>query len=427
MNVSDSELIETLLIKKGYQKVDHPQKADLLFVNTCSIREHAEDKVHSLLGRYNLLKRNNPYMIIGVLGCMAQSLKDDILENKPYVDIVLGPDSYRRLPEILTRHQKDEKNVVDTKLSKYEVYDDLFPNRKGGVNAWVTIMRGCDKFCTFCIVPFTRGRERSRSVDGIVREVKKAVSNGFSEITLLGQNVNSYNYNEEKFPELLDKVAKVNGVKRIRYTSPHPQDINEDLLEVMARHDNICNYIHLPLQAGSNRILKRMNRTYTKENFIDLTKKIRSFLPGVGISTDIIVGFPGETKKDFNETLEVMRKVKFDSAFTFKYSPRNGTKAIEYDDQLSEHEKQNRLIKIIELQKINTAFRNQTYLNSVVNVLIEKKSKRNENKWAGRTESNKWVIFDRLDFKINDIVPVLIKRSKGITLYGEILKKAKVA
>ena len=427
MNVSDSELVETLLVDQGFQKVDNPDKSDILFVNTCSIREHAEDKVHSLLGRYNLLKRKKPSMIIGVLGCMAQSLKDDILENKPYVDIVLGPDSYRRLPEILKRHEKDEESLVDTQLSKYEVYDDLFPRRKDGVNAWVTIMRGCDKFCTFCIVPFTRGRERSRSVEGIVEEVKKATSNGFSEITLLGQNVNSYYYNDKKFPELLDAVAKVDGVKRIRYTSPHPQDINEELLDIMAKHDNICNYIHLPLQAGSNRILKRMNRTYTKEKFIELAEKIRTCLPGVGISTDIIVGFPGETDEDFNETLEVMRKVKFDSAFTFKYSPRKGTKAIEYDDQLGEDEKQNRLAKVIELQKFNTELRNQSYVNKVVDVLIEKKSKRNENKWAGRTDSNKWVIFNRLDFNINDIVPVLITKSKGITLYGEIIKKVKVA
>ena len=427
MNVSDSELVETLLVEQGYQKVDHPDESDIMFVNTCSIREHAEDKVHSLLGRYNLLKRKKPSMIIGVLGCMAQSLKDDILENKPYVDIVLGPDSYRRLPEILKRQERDEESLVDTKLSKYEVYDDLFPSRKDGVNAWVTIMRGCDKFCTFCIVPFTRGRERSRSIDGILKEVKKATTKGFSEITLLGQNVNSYNYNDEKFPKLLDAVAKVDGVKRIRYTSPHPQDINEELLEIMAKHDNICNYIHLPLQAGSNRILKRMNRTYTKEDFIDKVEKIRTFLPGVGISTDIIVGFPGETNEEFNETLEVMRKVEFDSAFTFKYSPRKGTKAIEYNDQLGESEKQHRLTKVIELQKLNTKSRNQSYVNKVVDVLIEKKSKRNEGKWAGRTDSNKWVIFNRLDFDINDIVPVLITKSKGITLYGEITKGVKVA
>ena len=203
MNVSDSELVETLLIQQGFEKVEIPDEADILFVNTCSIREHAEDKVHSLLGRYNLLKRSKPSMIIGVLGCMAQSLKHDILENKSYVDIVLGPDSYRRLPDILARHQKDEKSAVDTQLSRYEVYDDLFPNRKDGVNAWVTIMRGCDKFCTFCIVPFTRGRERSRSIKGIIDEVEKAVSHGFSEITLLGQNVNSYNYDQKNSLNLL--------------------------------------------------------------------------------------------------------------------------------------------------------------------------------------------------------------------------------
>ena len=427
MNVSDSELVETLLIKKGYQKVSTPGEADILFVNTCSIREHAEDKVHSLLGRYNLLKRENPSMIIGVLGCMAQSLKYDILENKPYVDVVLGPDSYRKLPEILDRHHEDKKSTVDTQLSRYEVYDDLFPNRKNGVNAWVTIMRGCDKFCTFCIVPFTRGRERSRSIDGIVQEVKTAIGQGFSEITLLGQNVNSYDFAGKKFPRLLDSVAKIKGVKRIRYTSPHPQDVNDDLLEVMAKHDNICNYVHLPLQSGSNRILKRMNRTYTKEHFIALAKKIRYFLPGVGISTDIIVGFPGEENTDFMETIDVMREVEFDSAFTFKYSPRNGTKATEYDDHIREDVKQDRLNKVIELQKITTQKRNQNYIGNVENVLIEKKSKRNENKWAGRTESNKWVIFDKLGFNLNEIAPVLITKAKGITLYGEIPKKVKVA
>ena len=328
MNVSDTELVETLLKKQGHKKVINPDEADILFVNTCSIREHAEDKVHSLLGRYNLLKRRNPSMIIGVLGCMAQSLKHDILDNKPYVDIVLGPDSYRRLPEILKRHQTDEKSAVDTKLSKYEVYDDLFPNRKDGVNAWVTIMRGCDKFCTFCIVPFTRGRERSRSVRGITKEAGKAVGQGFSEITLLGQNVNSYDFEGVKFPELLSAVAQVPGVQRIRYTSPHPQDINQELLDIMLKHDNICNYIHLPLQSGSNKILKRMNRTYTREHFIELSNKIRSTLPGVGISTDIIVGFPGEDDDKFLESMSFLETLDISYLHVFTYSERDNTHAI---------------------------------------------------------------------------------------------------
>ncbi|MEC7855101.1 MAG: tRNA (N6-isopentenyl adenosine(37)-C2)-methylthiotransferase MiaB [Candidatus Neomarinimicrobiota bacterium] len=427
MNVSDSELVESILIKKGYKAIIDPDNADVLFVNTCSIREHAEDKVHSLLGRYNVLKSKKPDMIIGVLGCMAQSLKHDILENKPYVDIVLGPDSYRKLPELLNRHKINKQSLVDTELSRYEVYDDLFPSRKKGINAWITIMRGCDKFCTFCIVPFTRGRERSRSIDGIVNEIKNAVKDGFTEVTLLGQNVNSYNFDGQKFHVLLENVARVPGLKRLRYTSPHPQDITIELLDIMARYDNICNSIHLPLQSGSDRILKRMNRTYTSDHFINIVRKIREILPNPGISTDIIVGFPGESEKDFSDTINVMEKVNFDSAFTFKYSPRNGTKASGYEDQINEDIKQKRLEQIISLQKSHTILRNQSYLGKIENVLIEKQSKRNIGKWAGRTDSNKWVIFDKDHASIKDIVPVLIMEARGITLHGKIINKAKAA
>ena len=427
MNVSDSELVESILIKKGYKAINDPDNADVLFVNTCSIREHAEDKVHSLLGRYNVLKSKKPDMIIGVLGCMAQSLKHDILENKPYVDIVLGPDSYRKLPELLNRHKINKQSLVDTELSRYEVYDDLFPSRKKGINAWITIMRGCDKFCTFCIVPFTRGRERSRSIDGIVNEIKNAVKDGFTEVTLLGQNVNSYNFDGQKFHVLLENVARVPGLKRLRYTSPHPQDITIELLDIMARYDNICNSIHLPLQSGSDRILKRMNRTYTSDHFINIVRKIREILPNPGISTDIIVGFPGESEKDFSATINVMEKINFDSAFTFKYSPRNGTKASGYEDQINEDIKQKRLEQIISLQKSHTILRNQSYLGKIENVLIEKQSKRNIGKWAGRTDSNKWVIFDKDHASIKDIVPVLIMEARGITLHGKIINKAKAA
>jgi tRNA-2-methylthio-N6-dimethylallyladenosine synthase len=427
MNVSDSELVESILIKKGYKAINDPDNADVLFVNTCSIREHAEDKVHSLLGRYNVLKSKKPDMIIGVLGCMAQSLKHDILDNKPYVDIVLGPDSYRKLPELLNRHKINKQSLVDTEFSRYEVYDDLFPSRKKGINAWITIMRGCDKFCTFCIVPFTRGRERSRSIDGIVNEIKNAVKDGFTEVTLLGQNVNSYNFDGHKFHVLLGNVARVPGLKRLRYTSPHPQDITIELLDIMARYDNICNSIHLPLQSGSDRILKRMNRTYTSGHFINIARKIREILPSAGISTDIIVGFPGESEKDFSDTINVMEKVNFDSAFTFKYSPRNGTKASGYEDQINEDIKQKRLEQIISLQKSHTILRNQSYLGKIENVLIEKQSKRNIGKWAGRTDSNKWVIFDKDHASIKDIVPVLIMEARGITLHGKIINKAKAA
>jgi|TARA_B100000959_G_scaffold286077_1_gene363187 tRNA-2-methylthio-N6-dimethylallyladenosine synthase len=420
MNVADSELVSAMLLDAGYAETKNINNADAIFVNTCAIREHAEDKVHSRLGYYHKIKNEKPSTIIGVLGCMAQNLKENILESKPYVDIVLGPDSYRKLPEMLYhRSNKNNNHIVDTKLSRYEVYDNLFPSRNEGVNAWVSIMRGCDKFCTFCIVPFTRGRERSRSIQGIIEEVMLAVNNGFSEITLLGQNVNSYNFEGQKFYKLLESVASLDGVKRIRYTSPHPKDMTVDVLDVMKNYDNICNYVHLPLQAGNNQVLKRMNRTYTKEEFLELSHIIRSKLPNVGISTDIIVGFPGENQIKFNETLEVMSEVMFDSAFTFKYSSRPGTKAAEFEDHVPEYEKQSRLEKVINLQREHTVIRNKKYIGNTEKVLIEKESKRSSKQWAGRTDSNKWVIFNKINEKIGDIVPVKIKSAPGITLQGE--------
>ena len=427
MNVADSELVESLLKKEGYSRAKQLNEADAIFVNTCAIREHAEEKVHSQLGRYDLIKKEKPETIIGVLGCMAQSLKHDLLENRPFVDIILGPDSYRRLPELLHRKTEDSKSLVDTTLSRFEVYDDLFPSRNEGVNAWISIMRGCDKFCTFCIVPFTRGRERSRSVDSIITEATQAVQDGFSEITLLGQNVNSYSHDQMEFHHLLDVVAQVPGLKRIRYTSPHPQDMTDELLETMAKHDTICNYVHLPLQAGNDRILKRMNRTYNRDHFVNLALRIRDYLPNVGMSTDIIVGFPGETEAEFQDTLDVMEILKFDSAFNFKYSPRRGTKASEYDDQVDENVKQDRLARVIELQKKHTLERNSELVGSIQTVLVEKESKRSPAQWAGRTDSNKWVIFDKEDVQIQSMVQLQITKATGISLHGELLKQAEAA
>ncbi len=422
MNVADSELVESILVDQGYKSSNDLNTADVIFINTCSIREHAEDKVHSQLGRYELIKKNRPNTIIGVLGCMAQSLKQDILERRSCVDIILGPDSYRRLPDLLNRGKNQPKSLVDTKLSRFEVYDDLFPSRKDGINAWISIMRGCDKFCTFCIVPFTRGRERSRNPLSIIEEAKKAVDQGFKEITLLGQNVNSYLHEDYYFHNLLEAVAKIPGINRIRYTSPHPQDITVELLSTMAEYDNICNYVHLPLQAGSNKILNRMNRTYTKSKFLSLVDLIREILPDVGISTDIIVGFPGETDEDFSQTIDVMNRVKFDSAFNFKYSPRRGTKASEYDDQILERTKQERLQEVIALQKRHTLERNIKLVGTTQTVLVEKESKMSSNHWAGRTDSNKWVIFSKGNVKIKEMTSVYIKKAKGITLHGELIQ-----
>ena len=418
MNVYDSELIAGLLEKCGYQETKEISNADAIFLNTCAIREKAEETVHNKLSNLQYLKNNKPEMILGVLGCMAQNLKDSLLESKPYVDVILGPDSYRRIPEIIKERNKNPFHQVDTRLSKFEVYEDLFPSRHSGINAWISISRGCDKFCTFCIVPFTRGRERSRSMVGIIDEVENAVSKGFVEITLLGQNVNSYRTDMGRFPELLQAVANIDGVKRIRYTSPHPQDMDEELLQVMKDNNNICNYIHLPLQAGSDRILKRMNRTYDQKDFLDLVDKIKYFLPECSISTDIIVGFPGETDTEFQETLKVMRQVNFNHAFMFKYSSRPGTKAAEYSDQIEEKKKQLRLEEVISLQKKITLNMNERLINKTFPILIEKVSKKSSNQWAGRTEGNAWVVFDKNNEKIKDIVDVEIVDAKGVTLFG---------
>ena len=419
MNVADSELVEGILTNLGLEKTADYDEADAIFLTTCAIRENAETKVHSKLGNLHKIKLNKPHLIIGVLGCMAQNLKDDLLKNKPYVDIILGPDSYRKIPELINRHVKDNKSIVDTKLSKYEVYENLFPNTGDTFNAWVSIMRGCDKFCSFCIVPFTRGRERSRSVESIVEEVKKAVVQGFVEITLLGQNVNSYNFEGKSFSDLLLAVSDINGVKRIRYTSPHPQDINIELLEVMASRKNICNYVHFPMQSGSNEVLKRMNRTYTREHFYDMAMKIREIMPNCGLSTDIIVGFPGETDEQFRETLDLMEAIKFNSAFTFKYSPRPYTKAEQFSDQISEEIKKIRLDEMLILQRKHTLELNQKMIGTFQQVLIEKESKKSNLHWAGRTDSNEWVIIEKNNSNIKDIVPVEISNATGVILHGK--------
>ena len=418
MNVADSELIAGMLQECGYSETRDMTQADIIFMNTCAIREKAEETVHNRLDSLQHLKKRKPEMIFGVLGCMAQNLKNDLLESKPYVDVILGPDSYRRIPEIINNRKKQIGHEVDTRLSKYEVYDNLMPSRQDGVNAYVSISRGCDKFCTFCIVPFTRGRERSRSNESIIREVKDAVNNGFAEITLLGQNVNSYRTEKGKFPHLLEAVALLPGVDRIRYMSPHPQDMDDHLLQVMSEHENICNYVHLPLQAGSDHILKRMNRTYTKTEFLKLVDSIREYIPDCSISTDIIVGFPGETNAEYEKTLEVMNKVIFDRAFMFKYSSRPGTKAAEYTDQIDEDIKQERLARLIELQQSHTLIANKRHIGKVLKVMVEKESKKSPQQWSGRTEGNMGVIFDKHDEQIKDIVNILIHDAQGVSMFG---------
>ena len=418
MNVYDSELVSKMMEESGYTKNNDYKTADVIFLNTCSIREKAEETVHNRLENFQYLKKKNPSLLIGVLGCMAQNLKDEILDSKPYVDIILGPDSYRNIPNILKNRSTQINHLVDTKLSKYEIYDELFPSREEGVNSWVSIMRGCDKFCTFCIVPFTRGRERSRPIESVVKEIKNGVSEGFVEFTLLGQNVNSYSTPDGKFPRLLNEVASINGVKRVRFSSPHPQDVDDEMLGVMSSHENICNHVHLPLQSGNDRILKRMNRSYTSKDFLLLTDKIREYMPGCSITTDVIVGFPGETEEEFGDTLKIGRKVGFNFAFMFKYSSRPGTKASGYTDQIPEDVKQNRLERLIKAQLKNTLKQNQNLLGKTIKVLIEKESKKSKEQWAGRTEGNMWVVFDKGNKSIGDLIDIKIDDARGVTLFG---------
>ena len=418
MNVYDSELVSKMMEESGYKKSDNHKEADAIFLNTCSIREKAEETVHNRLANFEHLKRKNPSLLIGVLGCMAQNLKDEILESKPFVDIILGPDSYRNIPQILTDRSVEINHLVDTKLSTYEIYDELFPSRAEGVNSWVSIMRGCDKFCTFCIVPFTRGRERSRPIESIVNEIKNGVSEGFVEFTLLGQNVNSYRTPNGKFPELLEKVASIDGVKRLRFSSPHPQDVDDHMLQVMSSNENICNHVHLPLQSGNDRILNRMNRSYSSSDFLSLSKKIREYMPGCSITTDIIVGFPGETEEEFEDTLNMAREVGFHFAFMFKYSSRPGTKAAEYTDQISEEVKQNRLERLIAFQLRSTLNQNQGLVGKTLRVLIEKESKKSKDQWAGRAEGNMWVVFNKGNESIGDLIDVKIEDARGVTLFG---------
>ncbi len=422
MNESDSEIVRGILETEGLIRTESLEDADLILINTCSVREKPEQKIYSRLGKINKILPAENNAKIGVIGCMAQNLKSDIFRQNNNVNFVLGPDSYRKLPEIIKTHRE---HIAFTDLSKTEVYEELFPSRSSGMNAWITIMRGCDKFCTYCIVPFTRGRERSKPVESVVKEIEDATNRGFYEITLLGQNVNSYNYEGNNFTDLLKKIIKNEKIRRIRYVSPHPQDITEELLKVHRDYyPKLANHIHLPLQSGSTKILKAMNRNYSQEHFLSLVKKIREYVPNMSITTDMIVGFPGETREDFEETIYVMNKVKFDTSFMFKYSPRPYSRAYKMDDDVSEYEKSERLTEMIDLQKEHTLLRNKEMIGKEVEVIVEGYSKKSNAEMMGRTSSNKIVIFPAVDssgekIKIKSIIKKTIIETKGVTLFAK--------
>jgi len=421
MNLADTELVQGILNNNGYTLANDVHEADVVFLNTCSIRDNAEQRIYGRLGNLKTLKDKKPGMVVGILGCMAERLRTNLIEEKKLVDMVVGPDEYRRLPELLDVVYSGGKGI-GVKLSRTETYDDIMPYREDGLQAWISVMRGCDKFCTYCVVPFTRGRERSRNLESIVKEVEHLSARGFREVSLLGQNVNSYIDDGQDFADLLAAVAAVDRSMRVRFTTSHPQDLSDKLLYTIAENENLCNYIHLPVQSGSNRILELMNRTYTVEHYLDLIEKARRIIPGVSFSTDIITGFPTETLEDHLMTLEVMEKVKYDGAYMFKYSPREGTKAYRMEDDIAEEVKTKRLQQIIELQQRHSLELNNGLIGKTERILVEGFSKKSDKFMAGRTDTNKVAIFPVIEgISEGDYVDVKIDRVTSATLFGELV------
>ena len=445
MNFSDSEIVASILAKEGFNTTQNLEDADLVLVNTCSIREKAEQTVRKRLEKYNAVKRINPKMKVGVLGCMAERLKSKFLEEEKIVDLVVGPDAYKDLPNLIEEVDAG-RNAVNVILSKEETYGDISPVRlqSNGVSAFVSITRGCDNMCTFCVVPFTRGRERSRDPQSILSEVEDLVSKNFKEITLLGQNVDSYLWyggglkkdfdkasdfqraTAVNFAKLLDMVAERFPKLRLRFTTSNPQDMTLDVIEVMAKHQNICKYIHLPIQSGSDRILKEMNRLHTRQQYFELIDNIKKIIPDCAISQDIITGFPTETEEDHKDTLSLMEYVKYEYGFMFAYSERPGTLAArKMEDDIPEPVKKRRLAEIIELQRQHSEYRHQSFIGKTVEVLIEKESKKSDQHWSGRTTQNTVVVFPKENYQIGDFVMVDIKECTSATLLGEAVEYSK--
>ncbi|MBI4534707.1 MAG: tRNA (N6-isopentenyl adenosine(37)-C2)-methylthiotransferase MiaB [Ignavibacteriae bacterium] len=417
MNMADSEVVGGILSKEGYEITHDISRANILLVNTCAIRDNAEQRIYGRLGYFHAQKKKNPDLVVGILGCMAERLRMKLVEEERLVDLVVGPDEYRRLPLLVEEAFAGEKGIA-VRLSRVENYEDIVPLRTDGITAWVSVMRGCDKFCTFCVVPFTRGRERSRSLDSVVQEVADLAYRGFKEVTLLGQNVNSYRDGENDFADLMRRVAEVDRTNRVRFTTSHPQDMSDKLIETIASNKNICKYIHLPIQSGSDRILKLMNRTYNVEHYLQLVDKIRNAIPGVSLTTDIISGFPTETEEDHQMTVKLMEEVRYDGAYTFKYSPRENTKAWYMDDDVSEEEKGERVSAITALQHQISLELNQRLIGTVEQILVEGESKKSAGDFTGRSDTNKTVIVPRNDERPGEYVNARIHSANSATLFG---------
>ncbi len=422
MNASDSEVIRGALEESGYTATGTPGDADILLLNTCTVRNHAEVRAIGRLTDLYRYKKANRVKCIGLLGCIAQQYGGKIAQIAPRIDIVLGTDKYRELPRILDEFFRGtgEKTYRNVRLDRREMYDGITPRRVSKTSAWVPVMRGCDRFCTYCIVPYVRGRERSRDIKEILDCVSAIADQGIPEIVLLGQNVNAYEWNSIDFPELLRRISRIHGIQRIRFITSHPLKVTRELIGVMKNHPQICNSLHLPLQSGSDRILRAMNRGYTRGEYLEKIDRLRSEIPGISISTDLMVGFPGETEDDYAQTVRVTREVEFDDAYMYRFSRREGTKAATYPDQIDTEIASRRLRDLIEIQKKIKVRKNRGLLGSVLTVLVEDVAKKGENMYLARTESNKMVVFRGNGDCVGSLLQIRITGSTGATLIGEL-------
>ena len=424
MNFSDAERMEGELSKLGYVSTEDMAKADLIMINTCCVRETAEDKVYGKIGEIKALKREKPDLILGITGCMAQKEGERLIKRAPHIDFVLGTNKIHEVVATVKKLEESQaKHVVDTEINEAEMPEDISIHRKTPLSAWVPIMYGCNNFCTYCIVPYVRGRERSRLPEEIIDEVREAVKQGYREVTLLGQNVNSYGKDHQKatFAELLSMVDRVDGIERVRYMTSHPKDLSDDVIDVIKNSQHICNHFHLPVQYGSNKILKAMNRVYTVESYKDLVRKIRAAVPDASITTDLIVGFPGETEEDFQELLQFLEDIRYDQAYTFIYSKRSGTPAAEMENQVNDDVKHERLNRLMELQNKISLEKNVALKDRTVQVMVEGPSANDDKVWSGRTTTNKLVLWPyQGSEQPGDFVNVRICQPQTWVLKGEL-------
>jgi tRNA-2-methylthio-N6-dimethylallyladenosine synthase len=426
MNESDSELVRSMLKREGFVFTEDRERADVVLVNTCAIRENAHNKIYAHLSELKTIKKQRP-LVVGVLGCMAQNLKSDLATKEPLIDVLAGPDAYRQLPSLLTTALQAQELGLSQKgfaldLSEYETYEGIMPDRNSGVNAWITVMRGCDNFCSFCVVPYTRGRERSRDPESVLLEARDASVRGFKQVTLLGQNVNSYSHEEWDFARLITAVADTAGLDRVRFTSPHPKDFPAALIEAIATHPKICKHVHLPLQAGSDRILELMGRTYTGAEYLALVDRIRHTIPDVILTTDIICGFCSESDEDFRATFRMVEQAQFDSAYIFKYSERKHTIAArKYADDIPDQVKGMRVAQLVEMQRRITLERNRRYIGKDMDILVEGDATRSSTQAMGKTDGNITVVWNKStgDFRSGTLTTKHIFDASAATLYGK--------